>query len=74
MSLRTRLLKIELLRAGLSQRDIAAAAAVEPSLVSHVVAGRRATGPDARRVRAVIAEKLGAEVDDLFPSVATVAA
>jgi hypothetical protein len=59
--------KAELTRQGIANRRIAKALAVDESLVSHVIAGRRLTGEDARRVMDFIAEKLGTPVEMAFP-------
>lgn len=59
--------KAELARRGLSNRQIAKDLGVDESLVSHVIAGRRLTGDDARRVMELIAEKLGTPVEVAFP-------
>jgi hypothetical protein len=47
--------------------DIALAVGVDASLVSHVIAGRRWTGPDARKVMEYVAGLIGAPVDEVFP-------
>ncbi len=59
--------KVALLRIGKSHTDIAKDCKVERSLVSHVMAGRRWSGPDARQVMEHIANLLGAPVMEIFP-------
>lgn len=59
--------KVALLRIGKSHTDIAGACGVERSLVSHVMAGRRWSGTDARKVMEYIAGLMGAPVDEVFP-------
>lgn len=67
MTLTTRLRKMELMRKGVTQREIAGACDVDESLVSHVIAGRRASGDDGRKVMAYIAKLIGAPLTEVFP-------
>lgn len=59
--------KVALLRLGQNHTAIAAHLGVERSLVSHVMAGRRWSGSDARRVMEYIAGLLGAPLAEVFP-------
>ena len=59
--------KAELTRRGISNRQIAKELGLHESLVSHVIAGRRLTGDDAKRVMDAVAEKLGTPVELAFP-------
>lgn len=59
--------KAELTRKGVTLRQIASEEGVNETLVSHVLAGRRITGDDAKRVMANIAAKIGSSVDEVFP-------
>jgi transcriptional regulator with XRE-family HTH domain len=51
----------------ITQADIAAACQVHPSLVSHVIAGRRWMGSEGRKVLNYIADQLGLPVEEVFP-------
>lgn len=62
--------KAALARQGITFRDIATEAAVDESLVSHVVAGRRLTGPQAKQVMEVVARRMGSSVSVVFPEAA----
>ncbi|HKW09739.1 MAG TPA: hypothetical protein VJO33_05120 [Gemmatimonadaceae bacterium] len=59
--------KAELARRAITNRHIAKDLGVSETLVSHVIAGRRVTGQDAKRVTEWIAEKLGTPVELAFP-------
>lgn len=59
--------KVALLKIGMNQRMIGDALGIESSLVSHVLAGRRWMGSDARRVMNFIADKTGVPVEEFFP-------
>lgn len=59
--------KAALVQAGISMTEIAHQLGVSGSLVSHVVAGRKQTGPDARRVMGEIARLVGRPVHEVFP-------
>jgi len=59
--------KIVLLKAGVSQAEVAAACGADNTLVSHVLAGRKLSGPAARRVMEYIARLAGLPVADVFP-------
>lgn len=59
--------KVALLKIGMNQRMVGDAIGVESSLVSHVLAGRRWMGKDARRVMNFLAIKVGVPVVEMFP-------
>lgn len=59
--------KVALLKSGINQRMVADACGVDFTLVSHVIAGRRWLGTDARRVMMYIARKTGVPVKEFFP-------
>lgn len=59
--------KVALIRLRVSHQEIAAACGVDRSLISHVVAARRTTGEDARRVMQWIADRLGLPLAVVFP-------
>jgi transcriptional regulator with XRE-family HTH domain len=59
--------KMVLKRLGITNLAIAEALRVDPSLVSHVLAGRRTQGPQGRRVMEHIAKIVGAPLDVVFP-------
>ncbi len=59
--------KMVLQRLGITYLAIAKELRVDPSLVSHVVAGRRTQGPQGRRVMEHIAQIIGAPLEEVFP-------
>lgn len=59
--------KILLMKAGKSQVDVADECGVDPSLVTHVIAGRKLTSPAAQKVMEYIAHLTGLQVDEVFP-------
>ncbi len=59
--------KVALVLAGWNNKRIGEALSVDPSLVSHVIAGRRWQGKQGRRVMAYIAGIIGQSVTDVFP-------
>ena len=59
--------KAALYRSGKTGRHVAEALGVDDALVSHVLAGRRLTGPDAQRVMIYLAGLFGVPVDEAFP-------
>lgn len=59
--------KMVLKRLGITYQAIAQELRVDPSLVSHVIAGRRTQGPQGRRVMAHIAQIIGAPMEEVFP-------
>jgi lambda repressor-like predicted transcriptional regulator len=62
-----RKVKALLVEAGIKQKSLAREAGVCEGLVSLVIAGQRKTGPDAIRVRKLIALALGMRVEQLWP-------
>ena len=56
-------IKIEILKSGINQNQIAKKAGVTPTLVSQVIYGIR----PARHVRQAIAEAIGKPVEELWP-------
>lgn len=61
--------KDALYRARIASADIARELGVSEALVSLVIAGKRISGPQSRRVMARLAELLGVPVTVLFPGV-----
>jgi hypothetical protein len=59
--------KVALLRLNLSNAAIAGEIGVDESLVSHVIAGRKRSGPKARQIIRYVAEKIGAPEHEVFP-------
>lgn len=59
--------KYILMRAGKTQVGIADELGVDFSLVSHVLAGRRLTSPNARRIMEHVARLAGRQVHEVFP-------
>jgi transcriptional regulator with XRE-family HTH domain len=59
--------KMVLKRLGITNLAIATDLKVDPSLVSHVLAGRRTQGPQGRRVMEHIANIIGAPLETVFP-------
>jgi transcriptional regulator with XRE-family HTH domain len=59
--------KAELVRRGVTQRDIAEAVGCSEVQVHKVIVGKRAEGPAAQKVMRHIAELLGMAVEDVFP-------
>jgi transcriptional regulator with XRE-family HTH domain len=59
--------KAALYRRGKTGMDVARALDVDNGLVSHVLAGRRLSGPDAQRVMIYLAGLFGMPVDEAFP-------
>lgn len=59
--------KVALLQLNMTNVQIGKDLGVDPSLVSHVIAGRRYGGDDAQRVIRHIASLIGAPVDEVFP-------
>jgi len=59
--------KMVLKRLGITNLAIAKELRVDPSLVSHVIAGRRTQGPLGRQVMAHIAQIVGAPMEEVFP-------
>lgn len=70
MRLAGRFLKAELVRRGVTQTEIAEAAGVDPTLVSHVIAGRRRH----LGVEQGIADAVGVGREELFPAARPAAA
>lgn len=60
-------LKLELMRHGIVQAEIAADAGCHGALVSRVIAGKQTRGPKAERVARLIARRLHRPVTSLFP-------
>jgi transcriptional regulator with XRE-family HTH domain len=59
--------KAALYKSGRTGQEVATALDVDPALVSHVLAGRRLTGPDAQRVMIYMAGLFGVPLDEAFP-------
>jgi len=59
--------KVALLRIGKRHTEIARDCGVDLSVVSHVISGKRWTGPQARKVMQHIANILGMPLDEVFP-------
>ena len=59
--------KILLMKAGKSQVDVADECGVDPSLVTHVIAGRKLTSPAAQKVMEHIAGLANLEIVEVFP-------
>lgn len=59
--------KILLMKAGKSQVDVADECGVDPSLVTHVIAGRKLTSPAAQKVMEHIAQLAGLPIAEVFP-------
>lgn len=59
--------KYILMRAGKTQVGVADELGVDFSLVSHVLAGRRLTSPNARRIMEYVARLAGQQIHDVFP-------
>ena len=57
-------LKIKLLKAGITQADIAREIGVTRAFVNQIINGQRQT----RRVRMAVAKAVGKRVEDLWPS------
>ena len=60
--------KILLMKAGKSQVDVADECGVDPSLVTHVIAGRKLTSPAAQKVMEHIAGLSDLEIAEIFPT------
>ena len=61
--------KVLLLKAGVSQMQIAIDCGVDPTIVTHVMAGRFLTSPRGRKVVEHIAQLLDMPVEHLFPEI-----
>jgi len=59
--------KILLMKAGKTQVDVADECGVDPSLVTHVIAGRKLTSPAAQKVMEHIAHLAGLQISEVFP-------
>jgi hypothetical protein len=59
--------KVALLRIGKSHTDIARECGVDRSVVSHVIAGDRWSGPQSRKVMHYITKTLGLPMEHVFP-------
>jgi len=59
--------KILLMKAGKSQVDVADECGVDPSLVTHVIAGRKLSSPAAQKVMEHIASLADLRIDEVFP-------
>lgn len=59
--------KIVLLKAGKTQTNVADECGVDPSLVTHVIAGRKLSSPAAKKVMEYIANLADVPVENLFP-------